>query len=145
MASRPFNPHALRHWFKALALSPGVLFSATYLLLHLGTAVYLNTAFISDLRALVLHQTDRQMELSVSFLTAGPSLDSITLKHVGIHPSTGSKQAQPQTPVNMAFPCPDLSLLVFSSPMREARERAVCDSILASCAPSFRHSGGFPQ
>ncbi|ABB24328.1 hypothetical protein [Pelodictyon luteolum] len=145
MASRPPNPHALRHWFKALALSPGVLFSATYLLLHLGAAIYLNTAFISDLRALVLQQTNRQMELTVSSLTAGPSLNSITLKRIGLHPADGNSQARPQAILSMAFPCPDLGRLVFSGPMREARQRAVCDSILTYCAPPPQRSGGPAQ
>ncbi|TCD48624.1 hypothetical protein [Chlorobium sp. N1] len=133
MASRPPNSSALGNWLKALALSPGVLFSAAYLTLHLAAALYLNTAFRAEVARAIEQETNLQFHAGL--LSAGPSLESVTLRNVelrSIHLGPGEPVRTLKT---ITLPLGDRGRRLFSRRTAEALERSVCNGIINACRP----------
>lgn len=135
MASRPPSPppppskEALGNWLKALALSPGVLFALAYLSLQLGAALWLNTAFKRDLARMLDGRGD--VQLHTGFLSAGPSLDTLTLREVEVRRGSVSTHG----PETITLPVGNLGRVAFGGMGAEASRRALCDSILSICRP----------
>jgi hypothetical protein len=76
------------NWLKALALSPGVLFSVGYLVIYLLTNVYLNSALKSTILQEIETATENRYTISVEHLRAGIDLQSVTLRNLEFVPVT---------------------------------------------------------
>lgn len=80
------------NWLKALTLSPGILFSAGYLIIYLLTNAYLNSEVKNTILREVETGTGNRYTCSVDHLRAGIDLHSVTLRNIELRPT--GKQLQ---------------------------------------------------
>lgn len=80
--SHPERKLTFVNWLKALALSPGILFSAGYLAMYLLTNAYLNNEFKDTILQEIESATENRYTFSVEHLRAGIDLRSVTLKNL---------------------------------------------------------------
>ncbi|PWW82094.1 hypothetical protein CR164_07080 [Prosthecochloris marina] len=90
------------NWLKALALSPGVLFSAGYLVIYLLTNVYLNSALKNTILQEIETATENRYTISVEHLRAGIDLQSVTLRNLEFIPV--KKQNQQEENPGLSLP-----------------------------------------
>ena len=90
------------NWLKALALSPGVLFSVGYLVIYLLTNVYLNSALKSTILQEIETATENRYTISVEHLRAGIDLQSVTLRNLEFIPV--KKQNQQEENPGLSLP-----------------------------------------
>ncbi|MDP8306465.1 MAG: hypothetical protein RAO75_08195 [Candidatus Chlorobium antarcticum] len=116
-------PHSifLKKWLKAFLLSPGVLFTAGYLLCYLAATISLNMGFKTALTRSLEKKSHSTLDFSVESLNAGPGLDRITLSTVRITPAgtDGARSTGTLCIASLEVPCPDL---LFFALNREALE-----------------------
>ena len=129
----PGRKITVANWLKALALSPGILFSTGYLLIYLLTNAYLNSEIKKTISRTVEATSDNHYALSIEHLRAGFDLQSVTLEDLGLTPAN---QAIPETTKN-CFSVQELFLddinlcnLLFSKKAMERSTREISRRIL---------------
>ncbi len=134
----PRFPHKtfVINWLKALMLSPGMLFPASYLLIYLSTNIYLNTDFKQNLSRSITQVTGNTWQISINSLSSGLILDSVTLNHIELTPVVQSQNSTQQA--NHAFTIPSLKIafpelqnILFSREERLSSTKTVCEKILS--------------
>uniref|UniRef100_Q3ATB0 Uncharacterized protein n=1 Tax=Chlorobium chlorochromatii (strain CaD3) TaxID=340177 RepID=Q3ATB0_CHLCH len=118
MPSRPSKRFVL-NWLKALLLSPGMLFPATYLLLYFSTTLYLNTALKSE----VIKTLMPMGHISVRTVTTDMTLERITLHNVTLQPSAIGESKKPQHIRQLTIACPKLIPQLFT---KQGRTQTIC-------------------
>jgi len=132
MVWRPPHTAFLQKWLKAFLVSPGVLFTAGYLLCYLAATLSLSMGFKTALTRSFEKKTDSALSLSVESLHADPSLNSITLSTVQITPA-GTDRANGPGSLSIAslkVPCPDLLLFPLSKATLESSAESLSGTIL---------------
>jgi hypothetical protein len=122
-------------WFKALMLSPGVLFPAGYLLLYLSTNIYLNENYKKCLAQTFNQATGNKMQISIKSLNAGFVFDSFTLNNIELTSTLPVADDQNSsdcriTISSLKIAAPDLQKLLFSRTAQQLSAKNVCDKIL---------------
>ncbi len=124
------------NWFKALMLSPGMLFPAGYLLVYLSTNIYLNADFKKNLSQSVNQATGNTWQISIKSVKSGLILNSVTLHHIeltpiGRHENNGQGTNHTITIKTLEIACPELQNLLFSRTERLLSTKTVCEKILS--------------
>jgi len=129
----PGRKITIANWLKALALSPGILFSTGYLLIYLLTNSYLNSEFKKTISRTVEAASDNHYALTIEHLRAGFDLQSVTLEDLGLTPAS---QDLPETAEN-CFSIRELCLddinlcnLLFSKKAMERSTKEISKRIL---------------
>ncbi len=120
-------------WLKALALSPGILFSIGYLAICFFTNFYLNREFKENISQTVQVATDNRYTLSIETLRAGLDLHSITLRHIELIPVAQSDRRKPAQKVSirqLSIEERNLGNLLFSKQTAERLVRQTASRIL---------------
>jgi hypothetical protein len=123
-------------WFKALMLSPGVLFPAGYLLLYLSTNIYLNDNYKKTLARYFNRATGNTRQLSIRSLKAGFVFDSVTLNNIELSSTLPVRENEKSSESRTTIRClkiayPDLQKLLFSRTALQLSTKNICDKILA--------------
>jgi hypothetical protein len=134
----PRFPHRtfVINWLKALMLSPGMLFPASYLLIYLSTNIYLNADFKQNLSQSITQLTGNTWQISINSLTSGPVLDSMTLNHIELTPVVRLQNSTQHsnhsiTITSLKIACPELQNILFSRQERLSSTKTVCEKILS--------------
>ena len=134
----PRFPHSkfVINWLKALMLSPGMLFPASYLLIYLSTNIYLNADFKKNLSRSIPQVTGNRWQISIKSLTSGLVLDSVTLNHIELTPVVRPQNSTQHathaiTITSLKIACPELQNILFSRKERLSSTQAVCEKILS--------------
>ncbi|MDT9547192.1 MAG: hypothetical protein RI826_07640 [Chlorobium phaeovibrioides] len=132
MVWRPPHSAFLQKWLKAFLLSPGVLFTAGYLLCYLAATLSLNMGFKTALTRSLERKTDSTLTLSVESLNAGPGLDSILLSTVWLGPAgtDGTRGPGTLSIASLEVPCPSLLLFPLSKATLESSAESLSGTIL---------------
>ncbi len=123
------------NWLKALTLSPGILFSAGYLVIYLLTNTYLNREFKDTILQEIETATENRYTLSVEHLRAGIDLQSVTLRNLELKPV--HNQLSAENSGNISIPSlnvgeMNLCNILFSKPCVERSTREISRRILDS-------------
>ena len=121
------------NWLKALALSPGILFSTGYLVIYFLTNSYLNREFKENISQAIEAATDNRYTLSVEHLRAGLDLHSVTLQHLELTPVEQQHQTATGDSVSIRRLCVErinLCNLLFSKQTVERSTREISRRIL---------------
>jgi len=107
----------VQKWLTAFILSPGMIFTLAYVLVWLGTNLWLDNAFKRHLKQVFISETGQRYQLDVHSLRTGPCLNSIILKKLELSPleapeNQGTKQANLQI-AELRIDWPELSFLPF--------------------------------
>lgn len=122
-------------WLKALTLSPGILFSAGYLVIYLLTNSYLNRELKEEISQAIEIATDNRYTLSIEHLRAGLDLHSVTLRHLELIPVKKQHQIATSSSVSIRQLCVEqinLCNLLFSKQTAERSTREISRRILDS-------------
>jgi len=124
-----------RDWFKALALSPGMLFTAAYLMVWLSTNIYLDHAFRAKLAQAFSPEAGSRYRLTIGSLGTGPELSYLTLKQLELVPidSVGSEPLHSVRIDKLDISCPDIGFLLFRPSWAENTTRVVSRELLCRC------------
>ncbi|UZJ40523.1 hypothetical protein OO006_09145 [Prosthecochloris sp. SCSIO W1101] len=121
------------NWLKALALSPGVLFSAGYLVIYLLTNVYLNSALKNTILQEIETATENRYTISVEHLRAGIDLQSVTLRNLEFIPVKKQNRQEENSSLslpNLHIEQVNLCNLLFSRQCVEHSTREISRHIL---------------
>ncbi|MBN1927983.1 MAG: hypothetical protein JW764_00350 [Chlorobiaceae bacterium] len=128
----------VRKWFTAFILSPGMIFTQAYVLVWLGTNLWLEYAFKQHLKQIFVSESGQRYQLDVHSLETGPGLNSITLKKLSLLPLGFPENRQPGKPTRqiaeLRIECPELSLLPFSPNDQAISLRKVSRRIISHTA-----------
>jgi len=135
----PFKfPHKrfIVNWLKALTLSPGILFPATYLLVYLSTSTYLNNAFKAELYQSIDRASGQNVTITVKSITPNLQLDTMTLSHIQIIAVERDRNNNNASQKNIKKPkltvrCPNLQQLLFNKEKRHSSIRVISKTLLA--------------
>lgn len=124
------------NWLKALILSPGMLFPASYLLVYLSTNIYLNADFKKSLSRSFNQATGNTWQLNIKNVKSGLVLNSVTLDTVELTPIAGHNNSRQGTNhaitiKTLEIACPELQNILFSRKERLLSTKTVCEKILA--------------
>lgn len=120
----------LINWCKALILSPGVLFPATYLFVYTSTNIYLNTQFKTNLAQSVKQATGNAWKISIKSLSSDLVLDSVTLNHIELRAAGAPEQPSVTIPA-IEVNCSNLQTLLFSPAKRVSSTELIRKKILS--------------
>ncbi len=134
----PRFPHRtfVINWLKALLLSPGILFPASYLLVYLSTNIYLNADFKENLSRSITQATGNTWQINIKSVKSGLVLNSVTLDTIELTP-TARRQNNEQhfshaiTIKTLEIACPELQNILFSRKERLLSTKTVCEKILS--------------
>jgi len=130
MAHRFPQKKFLMNWCKALILSPGVLFPATYLFVYTSTNIYLNTAFKKHLARSVNQASDNTWKITIKSLSSDLILDSVTLNDIELTPA-GTSAQPPVTIPTIEVTCSNLEKLLFSPAKRVSSTQVIRQKIFS--------------
>ena len=123
-------------WLKALALSPGILFTAGYLVIYLLTNAYLNRELKVSISEAIGSATENRYTLSIEQLRAGLDLHSVTVQYLELTPVMKTQHhAAANGSVSIRELCIDdldLCNLLFSKESAEHSTREISRLILAA-------------
>jgi hypothetical protein len=124
-------------WITALMLSPGVIFSAAYLVVWLLTNVYLDHTFKELLKRSFISATGRHYRLNIASLSSGPALDTITLKQLELIPlavaGSADEARSGRQIAEIEISCPDLGFLFFRPAAAKDSTQNISLEILSRC------------
>ncbi|NEX14001.1 MAG: hypothetical protein C1941_04815 [Prosthecochloris sp.] len=129
----PGRKITVANWLKALGLSPGILFSAGYLLIYLLTNSYLNSEFKKTISRTVEAASDNHYSLTIGHLRAGFDLHSLTLEDLGLTPADQDLPETAENCFSVRKLCLDdinLCNLLFSKKAMERSTREISRRIL---------------
>lgn len=124
-----------RKWFTALMLSPGMLFTAAYLVVWMSTNFYLHHRFREQLTRTFDAAAGSRYRLSVGDLGTSLDLNSLTLKHLELTPVSPRDKARPE-PIRIEkidFACPEIGLFLFRPSSVEVTTRQLSRQLLIRC------------
>jgi hypothetical protein len=132
---RPTKTFVIK-WFKALMLSPGILFPAGYLLLYLGTNIYLNQNYKKNLAEAFSQASGNTRQISIQSLKTSLGFDSVTLNNIELSttiPVANEESASRHkiTITKLNIPSPEVQKLLYSSTTLQISTKNICDKILA--------------
>jgi len=129
----PGRKITVANWLKALALSPGILFSTGYLLIYLLTNAHLNSEIKQTVSRTVEAASDNHYALSIEHLRAGLDLHSVTLEDLGLTPTNRNLPEKTENCFSVRELCLDdinLCNLLFSKKATERSTREISRRIL---------------
>lgn len=131
-------PHKtfLINWLKALILSPGMLFPASYLLVYLSTNIYLNADFKQNLSRSITQATGNTWHINIKSVKSGLVLNTLTLDTVELtriagHNNSGQSTNHAITIKTLEIACPKLQNILFSHKERILSTKTICEKILS--------------
>lgn len=124
-----------RKWFTALLLSPGMLFTFTYLAVWLSTNFYLDHRFRERLTSAFDTAAGKQYRLTIGDLDTSLELSSLTLKHLELIPvsTNGKELSQPIRIEKLRIACPEIGLFLFRPSKIEMTTRQISQQLLCRC------------
>ncbi len=124
-----------RNWFKALMLSPGVLFAAFYLVVWFSTNIYLDHTFRNNLNRSFSSVAGSRYQLKIGSLGTGPELNFLTLKQLEFVPITSEKSSPPRSIRidKLDIACPDVGFFLIRPSWAEITTRMVSQKLLYRC------------
>jgi len=112
-----------------------MIFTQAYVLLWLGTNVWLDHAFKQHLKQVFVSETGQRYQLDVRSLRTGPGLNSIILKKLELFlvDPTENQQTQQTTReiTELRIDCPNLSFLPFRPSDEMLSLRKVSERIIS--------------
>jgi hypothetical protein len=124
-----------RNWFKALMLSPGVLFAAFYLVVWCSTNIYLDHTFRNNLTRSFSSVAGSRYQLKIGSLGTGPELNFLTLKQLELVPvPSGSSSPTGSIMIDkLDIACPDIGFLLIRPSWAEITMQMVSQKLLCRC------------
>ena len=119
------------NWLLALALSPGMLFPAGYLVVYLATNIHLNSSFKENMSQEFLAATENRVSISIGTMRAGLDFRSVTLQKLELKPAENVSRPSD----NVAIPALrieqlNLCNLLFDRTCREQSVKTITRQIL---------------
>ncbi len=133
---RPPKRKFIINWLKAFAVSPGVLFPAAYLLLYLGTVIYLNTDYKKELIRSLNLAAGPSSRIELGQLHTCYRLDNISVDRIDIIDSVTTPESvdRHETLISInsvSLPVRNVEKLMFSTSDRKSSLDAICRLILS--------------
>lgn len=117
------------NWLKALLISPGVLFTAGYLLVHAATNHYLDHKLKARIAEAVSTGSQNRYCISLHSLKASFGLESLTLKELTLTTANGKKNII--SIEELRIPCKELCLMTFDHHVAAEIASTVSTKIIA--------------
>ncbi len=136
MSNSPQRNLTPANWLKALLVSPGVLFTAGYLLVHGATNHYLDHKLKARIAEAVSLGSQSHYLISLSSLRAGFGLESLTLKELTLSTTNGKKDII--SIEELRIPCKELCFMTFDHRVAAEITATVSRQIIAIDNPALQ-------